>query len=188
MTSSLALIILCGVLVAVGVYLMLERTLTRVVLGLASLSNGINILFLIAGGPSGIPAFFGQGEPEQMADPLVQAMMLTSIVITLALTGFLLAMAYRTWQLRDHDEVRDDLEDRQVARRLAKQRDEDESSVDDLSEAAKEFHDDVDQAENELARYPAVKEIAAGNTVPEHDDVDTDAAGHRENTRGGEAR
>lgn len=165
MTSSLALIILCGVLVGVGIYLILERTLTRVILGIASLSNGINILFLIAGGHSGKPAFYGQADPEDMADPLVQAMMLTSIVITLALTGFLLAMAYRTWQLRDHDEVRDDREDRLVAMRQAQERDEDGVGIDDLAEAAAEFHDDVDQDDD---RPPAVPErtVSASRTIP----------------------
>ena len=85
--SSLALIILCGALVAVGVYLILERSLSRIILGLAALSNGINILFLIAGGPSGEPAIVGSAEPSEMADPLVQAMVLTAIVITLGMTG-----------------------------------------------------------------------------------------------------
>ena len=54
------------------------------------------------------------------ADPLAQAMILTSIVITLALTAFILAMAYRSWQLHGHDEVQDDLEDRRVADRAEK--------------------------------------------------------------------
>lgn len=141
--SSLALIILCGVLVAVGVYLILERSLSRIVLGIASLSNGINILFLIAGGRSGEPAFVDGTETESMSDPLAQAMMLTSIVITLALTGFLLAMAYRSWQLRDNDEVRDDREDRLVALRAAQAEAREETEA-DLVEVAAEFHDDVD--------------------------------------------
>ena len=148
MISSLALIILCGVLVAVGVYLILERSLSRIVLGIAALSNGINILFLIAGGRSGEPAFVGRADQEDMSDPLVQAMMLTSIVITLALTGFLLAMAYRSWQLRDNDEVRDDREDRAVARRNAAEAREEREE--DITEAAAEFHDDVDEAERSI--------------------------------------
>lgn len=142
--SSLALIILCGVLVAVGVYLILERSLSRIILGLAALSNGINILFLIAGGKSGEPAIIGSAEPDAMADPLVQAMVLTAIVITLGMTGFLLAMAYRTWQLRDNDEVRDDREDRAVAKRKAAAAIEALDDVANLSETAAEFHDDVD--------------------------------------------
>lgn len=111
---------LCGALVAVGVYLILERSLSRIILGLAALGNGINILFLIAGGRSGEPPIVGSAEPADMADPLAQTMVLTAIVITLAMTGFLLAMAaYRAWQLRDNDEVRDDREDRAVAKRKA---------------------------------------------------------------------
>jgi multicomponent Na+:H+ antiporter subunit C len=53
-----------------------------------------------------------------MSDPLPQAMVLTAIVITLGLTAFLLAMAYRSWQLTGHDDVQDDVEDAAI-RRLA---------------------------------------------------------------------
>jgi multicomponent Na+:H+ antiporter subunit C len=45
-------------------------------------------------------------------------MVLTAIVITLATTAFVLAMAYRSWQLNGHDDVQDDMEDATV-RRLA---------------------------------------------------------------------
>ena len=53
-----------------------------------------------------------------MSDPLPQALVLTAIVITLGTTAFLLALAYRSWQLTGHDEVQDDVEDRAI-RRLA---------------------------------------------------------------------
>lgn len=49
-----------------------------------------------------------------MTDPLPQAMILTAIVITLGLTAFLLAMAYRSWQLEGNDEVQDDAEDLRI--------------------------------------------------------------------------
>ena len=122
MTSSLSLILLAAVLVAAGVYLVLERSLSRIVLGLTLLTNGLNIVFLIAGGPSGAPPLVGAAEPEAMADPLVQAMMLTAIVIGLGTSGFLMTLAYRTWQLNGNDEVQDDLEDRRVARRVERAR------------------------------------------------------------------
>ncbi len=70
-----------------------------------------------------------------MSDPLPQAMVLTAIVITLGMTAFLLAMAYRSWQLIGHDEVQDDLEDRRIVRRA--ERDEGsgtEDSADDRPE------------------------------------------------------
>ena len=114
-TPSIVLLILCGLLVAVGIYLLLERSLTRIVLGFTALANGINIAFLIAGGKAGEPPLVGQAEVDTMSDPLVQAMVLTAIVIALSTTAFLLAMAYRTWQIEGNDEVQDDVEDTRVA-------------------------------------------------------------------------
>jgi multicomponent Na+:H+ antiporter subunit C len=53
-----------------------------------------------------------------MSDPLPQALVLTAIVISLGTTAFLLAMAYRSWQLSGNDDVQDDVEDAAI-RRLA---------------------------------------------------------------------
>lgn len=117
---SLALVLLIGVLFAAGVYLLLERSLSRVLIGITLLGNGANILLLVAGGAAGGPPIIGTGPVEEMADPLPQALVLTAIVITLGLSAFLLAMAYRSWQLHGHDEVQDDLEDRRIARRAAR--------------------------------------------------------------------
>ena len=58
------------------------------------------------------------GDTTGLSDPLPQAMVLTAIVITLATTAFVLAMAYRSWQLNGHDDVQDDIEDDTI-RRLA---------------------------------------------------------------------
>ncbi len=52
-----------------------------------------------------------------MSDPLTQAMILTAIVITLGMTAFLLAMAYRSWLLTGTDDVQDDVEDRRIVSR-----------------------------------------------------------------------
>lgn len=145
MTSSAALAILSGVLVGVGIYLVLERSLSRIVLGLSAITNGVNILFLIAGGRSGEPPLVGVAEKEDMADPLVQAMMLTAIVISLAATAFILAMAYRSWQLNGNDEVQDDLEDRRIAKREGE--DEFDARADrpaDLESDASEAHDETE--------------------------------------------
>ncbi|RPF26550.1 Na(+)/H(+) antiporter subunit C [Georgenia muralis] len=120
MTPSAALVVLVAVLVGTGVYLILERSLSRVIVGVALISNGINVLMLIAGGRAGGPPLIGDTATEDMSDPLPQAMVLTAIVITLGMTAFLLAMAYRSWQLNGHDEVQDDLEDRRIARRAAR--------------------------------------------------------------------
>lgn len=132
MAPSLTLVVLAGVLVAAGVYLLLERSLTRVLVGILLASNGVNLLFLIAAGPALRGAFIGVNPPELMTDPLPQAMVLTAIVITLASLAFLLTMAYRSFQLNGHDEVADDVEDAQI-RRLA-----------DLDEASDSFDEDED--------------------------------------------
>lgn len=117
MPVSLALLLTAGVLVACGVYLMLERTLSRIILGFVMLGNGVNLLFIIAAGTPGLPPFEGTGDPEDMTDPLPFAMVLTAIVISLGITAFGMALAYRAWQLFGHDEVPDDVEDRRVLRR-----------------------------------------------------------------------
>lgn len=118
MNVSLALLATCGVLVGTGVFLMLERSLTRVLVGLVLLGNGVNLGFMVSAGEPGEPPIYGSADPGDMADPLPQALVLTAIVITLGTTAFLLAMAHRSWQLHGHDEVQDDVEDAAI-RRLA---------------------------------------------------------------------
>jgi multicomponent Na+:H+ antiporter subunit C len=116
---SLALVVVIGVLFAGGVYLLLERSLSRVLLGIILISNGANLLMLAVGGPPGASPITGTAPESQMTDALPQAMVLTAIVITLGVSAFLLAMAHRSWQLNQHDEVQDDLEDRRLARLAA---------------------------------------------------------------------
>ncbi|MBW3627316.1 MAG: Na(+)/H(+) antiporter subunit C [Actinobacteria bacterium] len=112
----LVLALLVGALYAVGTYLLLQRTLTRVVIGLAIMGHGANLLLLLAGGRAGrAPIVDGPGAGP-FADPLPQALALTAIVITFGITAFLLALAYRSWLLRSDDEVEDDVEDRRIAR------------------------------------------------------------------------
>src|SRR5690606_37093778 len=98
MTPNLTYIVVIGVLFAPGVTLLLERSLTRVLMGVILLGNGANLLILL-GGRAGEPPIVGTTSNEEMSDSLPQAMILTAIVITLGMTAFLLALAYRSWQL-----------------------------------------------------------------------------------------
>jgi multicomponent Na+:H+ antiporter subunit C len=116
-SASLSLILAASAMVGCGVYLLLERSLTRVLVGLVMLGNGVNLLFLISGGPAGRAPIVSE-DPARISDPLPQALVLTAIVISLGTTAFVLAMAYRSWQLTDHDDVQDDVEDAAI-RRLA---------------------------------------------------------------------
>lgn len=114
---NLTMAIVLGGLYATGFYLLLQRSLMRVLLGIVILGHGANLLLQQAGGaPAGRPPILGEAPVQSMSDPLPQAMALTAIVITFALTTFLLALAYRAWQLLGHDEVQDDVEDRRIRR------------------------------------------------------------------------
>ena len=114
MTPNLVYVVVIGVLFAAGVSMVLERSLTRVLMGMILLGNGVNLLILL-GGEAGAPPIVGASD-EQMADPLPQIMILTAIVITLGMTAFLLALAYRSWAMSGHDEVQDDVEDQRIMR------------------------------------------------------------------------
>jgi multicomponent Na+:H+ antiporter subunit C len=119
-----------------GTFLLLQRQLTRVLVGLALLSHGANLLIVLAAGGRGTPTFVGDGD-EALLDPLPQAFVLTAIVITFGVTSFLLALAYRSWQLTGDDEVQDDVEDRLVASRWPVS-----EELADVEAAAAAAHDD----------------------------------------------
>jgi multicomponent Na+:H+ antiporter subunit C len=106
--------VLVAGLCAVGTYLILQRALMRVLFGIVLLGHATNLLLLLVGDRSGLPAMIGTAPPGEMSDPLPQAMALTSIVITFALTTFLLALTYRAWTLLGSAEVRDDVEDHRL--------------------------------------------------------------------------
>ena len=112
---TIALAATVGALYAVGTYLLLQRTLTRIVIGLALLGHGANLLLLLAGGPPGRPPLITDTPQTGFADPLPQAMALTAIVITFGVLAFLLALAYRSWAITRNDRVEDDVEDRRIA-------------------------------------------------------------------------
>jgi len=118
MSPNLTLVAVIVVLVAAGVYLMLERSLTRVLIGVVLIGNGINLIILTAGGRAGGPPLYDPENPgARMSDPLPQAMILTAIVITLGIAAFVLALIMRSWVLDNSEDVVDDPEDRRIATR-----------------------------------------------------------------------
>jgi len=111
---SLTLAFTAAALFSIGTYLVLQRKLSRIIIGIGLLGHGANILFLISG-RRGTAPIIGTGDPAGFSDPLPQAMVLTAIVITFAVSAFLLALAYRSWLLTHDDEVEDDVTDRLIA-------------------------------------------------------------------------
>lgn len=155
MMINLTMAVAIAGLYTVGFYLLMQRSLMRVILGITILGHGANLFLQVAGGPPGEPTFVGTAVAELMVDPLPQALALTAIVITFALTTFLLALAFRSWVLLGHDEVQDDVEDRRVAVREARAVEEtsapDMSDTDSSGEAA-EAAEDEPEAPREVRR------------------------------------
>jgi multicomponent Na+:H+ antiporter subunit C len=109
---SAALIVLMGVLFASGTFLILQRSLTRIILGVGMLANGVNIVILGTGARSGEAPIIGRD--GEFTDPVPQALVLTAIVIGFGITAFLLALAWRGWTIDGNDVVEDDDEDKRV--------------------------------------------------------------------------
>ena len=97
MTHLLALA--AGLLVATGIYLLLRRSLVKMVFGVALLGHGANLLLFTAGRTRGtlVPILPEDGSlPEApFADPAPQALVLTAIVIGFAVQAFALALVRR---------------------------------------------------------------------------------------------
>ncbi|MQA33919.1 Na(+)/H(+) antiporter subunit C [Modestobacter roseus] len=160
MTPTVVLPVVIGGLYAAGVYLLLDRSLTRVILGFILLGNATNLLLLSASGAAMLAPVFGYAEAEEMSDPLPQALVLTAIVITFGVTAFLLAMVHRSWQLVRQEVIETDEEDRRVATREGM--DADDMDPDDLptedrpAGKGNALHSDVDVEERLAQRYAGV--------------------------------
>ncbi|KQX41998.1 cation:proton antiporter [Devosia sp. Root436] len=98
---------LVGCFVALGVYLLLSRSVIRMLIGMTILGNGVNLLIFTAGRLTReiapiVPA--GLEQPDgPIANPLPQALILTAIVIGFAMFSFLLVLAFRAYQSLDAD-------------------------------------------------------------------------------------
>lgn len=142
MTINLTLLVVMGAMLAIGIYLMLERSLTRVLLGIILISNGVNLLILQTAGRAGEAPLYNEDlDAGDYLDPLPQALLLTAIVIAFAMVALVLALIYRSWVLARQDEVTDDEEDRRVAESIGAH---DPEEDDEVSTETSEFIDSVD--------------------------------------------
>src|SRR5689334_7517944 len=100
---QVVLAFLIGGLFAIAIYLMLRRTVARVIIGLALLTNATNLLIFTVGGltraaPPLIPAAHFQ-PTRQVADPMPQSLILTAIVIGFGVLAFMMVLVFRTTQV-----------------------------------------------------------------------------------------
>lgn len=178
MSPNLTLCILAGVLFGTGVTLLLARSLVRALFGVLLMGNGVNVVFLIASGPSGRAPIVSKDNyppigPQGISDPLPQAMVLTAIVITLAVSAFTLALAHRSWQLRSTDEVADDVEGVRAHERAVAN----DMSDSDFVPGDPALHDDV-SPETEADDEPGQVHDAHADAqdAPEGDDAEAPAS------------
>lgn len=108
---EIVLAVTIGVLYAASVYLLLRRGVVRVVMGIALLSQAVNLLLFTAGGLKEGGSAFVAAESTSLtassADPLPQALILTAIVISFGVLAFTLAMVHRADQSTGTDDVDD---------------------------------------------------------------------------------
>lgn len=99
------MIILAGCLITAGIYLMLSKSLLRVILGTGLFAHGANLLLLTSGGFKNNTAALLNEVSNDYVDPLPQALILTAIVIGFAVTGFLLIIAIKNYQISTSDDL-----------------------------------------------------------------------------------
>lgn len=97
--------ILVGILFAIGIYLILTKTLLRIILGTSILGHGVNLLIITMGGlKKGGPPLLGI-KNLTYADSLPQALLLTAIVINFATTALFLVLGYRAYKVLGTDDT-----------------------------------------------------------------------------------
>lgn len=103
------LAIMIGVLYAAGVYLMLRRSLVKLIIGVILLGNGANLLiFLLGRIAKGSPPVIPEDSKvflEAYTDPLPQALILTAIVISFGLQAFAIVLVKRVFQVVKIDDI-----------------------------------------------------------------------------------
>ncbi len=103
----LAVSLAVAVVFGSGVFLVIQRDLLRVVVGVVLISNAASLFIVAAGLTRGAAPVLPIPEGESASDPLVQAMAITAIVITSSVAALLLSLVYRLYV--SHDTV--DLEE-----------------------------------------------------------------------------
>jgi multicomponent Na+:H+ antiporter subunit C len=99
---EIILAFIIGGLYAAGIYMMLRRSLVKLLIGLALLSHAANLLIFTAArltrSESPVIPMDAQVLSTASADPLPQALILTAIVISFGVTAFALALSYSTYK------------------------------------------------------------------------------------------
>jgi multicomponent Na+:H+ antiporter subunit C len=106
---ELLLIFLIGLMHAGGVYMLLRRSMFKMIIGLILLGNGANLLiFLLGKLIKGHPPVMADGMKvftDIYADPLPQAVILTAIVIGFGLQSFAIILIKKVYKVLETDDL-----------------------------------------------------------------------------------
>ena len=98
-----------GGLFAAGIYLLLRRSLLKLLIGLSLLSNATNLLIFtvarLTRGRAPVIAINESALEPPFADPMPQVLILTAIVISFGVTAFALALAFRAYRSVGTDDL-----------------------------------------------------------------------------------
>lgn len=139
---SLLFALVIGVLFGSGVYLLLKPDLFRVVAGLVLVSNAANLTLMASGMTRGEAPIQPVAAGQAVADPLVQAMTLTALVIGFAVTAVLLALSVGVYRARhsvDLDELSRSEAEEAVAREAREIAHDEERELEEADEQARRF-------------------------------------------------
>ncbi|WP_138420869.1 Na(+)/H(+) antiporter subunit C [Aquibacillus sediminis] len=101
---EILMVVVVGVMFTIATYMVLTKSLLRVILGTVLYSHGAHLLILTMGGlGTGAAPLLSTEGPH--SDPLPQALVLTAIVISFGVTAFLLVLAYRTYKQHKTDDL-----------------------------------------------------------------------------------
>jgi multicomponent Na+:H+ antiporter subunit C len=106
---DILLAVIVGLLYSLAIYMVLQRELVKVIIGILILGHASNLfIFVVARLTRGAPALVPEGldyVPEPFADPLPQALILTAIVIGFGIQAFAIVLLQRVYKLTGATEV-----------------------------------------------------------------------------------
>ena len=103
---NLILLLVIGFLVFIGTYMILSINLIRIVIGISIYTHAGNLIIMSMGYYSKhVTEPLIRGSNTNYVDPLLQALVLTAIVIGFGMTAFLLVLIYRTYRVTKEDEI-----------------------------------------------------------------------------------
>nr|CAB07944.1 unknown [Bacillus subtilis subsp. subtilis str. 168] len=97
--------VLAGIIFMAATYLLLSKSLLRVIIGTALLSHGVHLMLLTMGGLKKGAAPILSEHAKSFVDPLPQALILTAIVISFGVTSCILVKAFRAYQELESDDM-----------------------------------------------------------------------------------